>query len=264
MNGEISIESELGKGTNVCFQLPGVQKVAETKTPLMSDTDPQDIRFLPAKILLAEDNDVNLQVISGLLKRFPMTTRIAYNGQEVLEILKDFRPDLILLDMQMPVMDGAQTLEMISKNPEWKDIPVIALTAYALEEIPAPVRGNLKAYLRKPVVFDALVDQMKAFLPTETHASELVNESTPITNITKEIQFLIENELIPEWIEIKKMMSKDDIEGFAVKIKVFGTAHQIPIFTGWSETIETHARNFDIKNLYSSFLTFRNIVKTVI
>lgn len=263
MNGKISIESKINQGTTIRFELPAVAKTQDTVILANEETNVQDIRFLPANILLAEDNEINLQVISGFLKRFPMNIRVARNGQEALDLLKEYSPDLILLDMQMPIMNGAVTLEILQRNPTWKKIPVIALTAYALEEIPALVRNDFHAYLRKPVAFEALVHLMKTFLPTDTPEAAACNKIESQTVVNSEIRAQIESELLTEWLEIKKMMSKDDIEAFAKKILDFGSLHHIPIFVEWSTNIENHANNFDIKNLYSSFLTFRNIVKTI-
>ncbi len=262
MNGNISIESKMGEGTTVKFVLPDVEKslkeiVDEDRIEIISETN-----FLEANILLAEDNEVNLLVLKGFLQRFPMNIRVARNGMEVLELLKTFSPDLILLDINMPIMNGVQTMMKIAENSKWKNIPVVALTAYAFEEIPGSMKDTFCAHLRKPIAFEALVNIMKEYLPSAQSNAHI--EEAPITVITQEVHELIDTGLLPEWLEIKKLMSKDDIEQFAEKVKHFGKQHNIPIFTEWALTIEIHSTNFDIKNLYSSFLTFRNIAKSIL
>jgi signal transduction histidine kinase/CheY-like chemotaxis protein len=264
MGGDILLESEVGKGTRVMFSIPCVDSVKTEKNAPVENTDDEEVSFLPAKILLAEDNHVNMEVLSGFLKQFPLEIQTASNGLEALNILENFRPDLILLDMQMPVLDGLQTIVKIAEKPEWREIPVIALTAYSIEEIPAEIREYFRAYLRKPVSFASLVSILKNFLPSQGIQSPAKTATGTLTPLRPEIASQITQNLLPEWQEIRKMMGKDDIECFARKIYDFGIRNRIDIFVEWSENINKYAINFDIKNLYSSFQKFRNIANTLL
>lgn len=103
-------------------------------------------------ILLAEDNPVNQRLMQILLNKHGYRITTVSNGKEALEKLKQANFDLVLLDIQMPVMDGWELIKRIRAHPEWKDIPIIAMTAHDLDEYQKKV-SECKAndLLRKPV-----------------------------------------------------------------------------------------------------------------
>jgi CheY-like chemotaxis protein/HPt (histidine-containing phosphotransfer) domain-containing protein len=86
------------------------------------------------KVLVAEDNLVNQQVAVGLLERWGCRVRVAANGLEALEALEEEVPDLVLMDVQMPEMDGLEATEEIRGDPRFKSVPILALTAHVLPE----------------------------------------------------------------------------------------------------------------------------------
>ena len=83
----------------------------------------------PHEILIVDDSPKNIQVLGSMLKPAGYRIRIAYNGQEALEMVETSLPDLILLDIMMPVMDGFETCKKLKENDKTVDIPVIFLTA---------------------------------------------------------------------------------------------------------------------------------------
>src|SRR5689334_6540212 len=84
---------------------------------------------MPSRILVIEDEPANIQTLSTLLKERGYQINIATNGRQALEVLERIRPDLILLDIMMPEMDGFETCRRIKASPDWRDIPIIFLTA---------------------------------------------------------------------------------------------------------------------------------------
>jgi len=87
----------------------------------------------PLRILLVEDNEVNQMVASTLLKKMGHHIEVAENGQLAIEALQQRHFDLVLMDCQMPVMDGFETTQRIRKNPAWRELPVIAVTANVMQ-----------------------------------------------------------------------------------------------------------------------------------
>ena len=88
----------------------------------------------PLRVLLAEDQPVNQKLMSAVMERLGHDLAIAENGIEVIRKLRDQPFDIILMDIQMPLMDGIQTTKVIRASDEsWRDIPVVALTAHAME-----------------------------------------------------------------------------------------------------------------------------------
>jgi CheY-like chemotaxis protein len=110
-------------------------------------------------ILLAEDNEANIATFSSYLEAKGYRILLATDGQQAISIAKSDRPDLILMDIQMPVMDGLEAIAQIRLDPSLANIPIIALTALAMEgdrEKCLAVGAN--EYLSKPIKLKALAD----------------------------------------------------------------------------------------------------------
>ncbi len=131
---------------------------------LREDTEVQPIPTLtpattPAtlKILLVEDNQVNQMVASSLLKKLGHQVDHAENGQRALEALEADRYDLVLMDCQMPVMDGYEATRRIRKNPNWRDLPIIAVTANVMQgDREDCIAAGMNDYVTKPYNRDEL------------------------------------------------------------------------------------------------------------
>ncbi len=105
---------------------------------------------MPKKILIVDDEPVIVEISKRKLQSQGYEVLTAHNGEEALQALIGFLPDLILLDIQMPKMNGYTFMMEKAKNPDWINIPVIVLTAYNEME-PIFRRHRIKAYLLKPL-----------------------------------------------------------------------------------------------------------------
>ena len=118
-----------------------------------------------AKILYVEDNEMNRDMLSRRLQRREHEILLAFDGKEGLEMMKSEKPDLVLMDMGLPVIDGWEATTTAKGDPEIKDIPLIALTAHALES------DRVKAldcgaddFDTKPVDFKRLLGKIEGLL----------------------------------------------------------------------------------------------------
>ncbi len=123
--------------------------------------------FQDSKVLLAEDNEINQDVACGMLEVYGIVPDIANNGKEVLEALEIKTYDLILMDIQMPYLDGHQTTVMIrNSNKPYKNIPIIAMTANTIkEQVEACFQEGMNAHIPKPVDIDKLYAVLNEYLP---------------------------------------------------------------------------------------------------
>lgn len=118
-------------------------------------------------VLLAEDNEANLQTIETFLDYGGYRVVVARNGKEAVERAFDAKPDLILMDIQMPKMDGLEAIRMIRLNQDVKSVPIIALTALAMPgDRDRCLSAGANEYLSKPIGFDNLLNTMERFLNT--------------------------------------------------------------------------------------------------
>ncbi|MEA1967088.1 MAG: response regulator [Thermodesulfobacteriota bacterium] len=162
MGGSIEVESRLNHGTlfRVFLKLNKMPARDKSLTPKKENLKSKKIQNFTIpnnkiKILLAEDNPVNQKVALIMLKKRGLSADIADNGLKVLEALKTKKYDLILMDIQMPEMNGLETCRII-RDPEsdivCKDIPIIAMTAHAMEEdAKRCINAGMNSFLFKPV-----------------------------------------------------------------------------------------------------------------
>jgi len=118
------------------------------------------------RVLIVEDNELNMKLFHDLLEASGMTILMTRNGIDALEVAKRERPDLIVMDIQLPEMSGLEVTEKIKSDPDLAPIPVIAVTAFAMKGDEERIRAaGCEAYLSKPISIDRFISTVKAFLP---------------------------------------------------------------------------------------------------
>jgi PAS domain S-box-containing protein len=137
--GKVSVDSEVGKGSRFSVVLPWRQSLVKT-TPIQPNTAlPQEsvtvstpVTSVRKRILLADDNADNAEIVQDYLIHAGYEVICAENGNQVLALVQHFHPDLILMDIQMPGLDGLEVTRRLRKMPEFQTTPIIALTALAM------------------------------------------------------------------------------------------------------------------------------------
>lgn len=152
-NSQMEVESELGKGSLFRFALHFPIGEAETTDSPLENQNQPDPLLSRVRLLFVEDNEVNRMVAGKFLSKWSVQTDFAENGAIALEMMKDNEYHLILMDLQMPVMDGFDATREIRKlsDPTKKNIPIIALSADVMEETKALAKeAGLNDYVTKP------------------------------------------------------------------------------------------------------------------
>ncbi len=154
MNGKIWVESEMNVGSKFIFEIElekgDISKIKNVYTRNLNIHILRD-----SKILLVDDNTLNQEIIIGLLEDSGIDIDIANNGQEALDMFKNGGYELILMDLQMPIMGGIETTKIIRKTN--LIIPIVALTANAMkEDVEATKKAGMNAHLSKPIEVDKL------------------------------------------------------------------------------------------------------------
>ena len=175
MGGSISVESATGKGTRfeVVLEFPiDAEADAVPKAQALPE-EPEDVSPLCGmNFLCAEDNAINAEILELLLESKGAHCKICPNGQELVDAFVRVKPgeyDMILMDVQMPVMDGLEATRRIrsSENPLGRVIPILAMTANAfLEDMQKSKEAGMDEHLSKPVDIDALEQTVKRFRVT--------------------------------------------------------------------------------------------------
>jgi two-component system, cell cycle response regulator DivK len=117
------------------------------------------------KVLIAEDNAVNRELLCELLELCGYTVSEACNGEEALRMVEQSQPDILLLDIGMPLLDGFAVVRQIRENPRWASLPVVAVTAYAMQgDRERILDSKFDGYLSKPVNARALAEELERLL----------------------------------------------------------------------------------------------------
>ena len=176
MGGEIKVESQLHEGSTFSLTLPlmiaseteqqqlrekqRVSKLLETGT-LSSLSTLSNVR-----ILLVEDNPTNRLVATQMLSSFGAVIEIAKNGEQALQMFADYEFDIVLMDLQMPVMDGYAATRRIRLTEKGKHVPIIAMSAAVMKSDIAMVEeAGMNGHIAKPIDVQKMVNEINAWLP---------------------------------------------------------------------------------------------------
>lgn len=173
-NGRIWVESEVGQGS--CFhavlqcETPVSEPVQKASAPSMDAANPVPRRDTAnlAKILVVEDNAVNQKVVTTILRKNGYTVRVAAHGGEAMEALAQEDFDLVLMDIQMPVLDGLEATRLIRREPKWRHLPIVAMTAHAMTgDKQRCLQAGMNGYVSKPVHPAHLLATIESYLHAE-------------------------------------------------------------------------------------------------
>ncbi len=117
------------------------------------------------KVLIAEDNSVNRELLRELLELRGYAVLEACDGREAVQMIEQVQPELLLLDIGMPAMDGFAVIRRIRENPRWAKLPVVAVTAYAMREDQQRIlNSGFNGYLSKPIKASSLTQELERVL----------------------------------------------------------------------------------------------------
>ncbi len=196
MGGEVGVQCSLGVGCIFWFNVT-LKRIESSNLNAPATAVAIDFRH-DATILLVEDNEINQEVAKQLLEATGLTVDLAWNGAEALERVKTRRYDVILMDMQMPVMDGLEATRLIRELPGLSNLPIIAMTANAFEEDRQQcIAAGMNDFLSKPFDPEMLLAMLIRWIPGPLNAE--VQPTSPESNqqsqLESSVQLNLENGL---------------------------------------------------------------------
>jgi len=135
-----------------------------------------------ARVLLVEDNEINREVATGLLEEAPVTVIAAADGETAVRMLNESKYDIVLMDMQMPVMDGLTATRVIRQKPQLKDLPIIAMTANAMaSDREKCLEAGMNDHLAKPIDPNQLLEALLRWIPARAPSPNVA----PVVTVEK-------------------------------------------------------------------------------
>jgi len=277
MGGKINLKSKVKKGST--FEIT-LHDVAVSATKPDSELYPvfewEKILFDEALILIVDDVDLNRSLISEFLKESPFKIFEAKDGEEALQIAKEKIPNLILMDIKMPKMNGYEAAGLIKNDNQLNHIPIIALTGSVMKQDEEKIQETgFDGFLMKPIQKSILYEKLSKFLKHSEREKSEIKESKPESEdeifkispetlkIIPEIMNRLENEFMQTWESVNKKQHIPDIENFANEIKIIGEENSITLLSEYGQTLISHVNSFDIESMGTALNSYPELIEKI-
>lgn len=266
MNGTIHVRSVEGSGSTFAVILRDIPVVDPTlEGPKQMDSSAV-ISFDAATVLVVDDVRSNRDLIKGYLKDYGFTLLEAGNGKQALDIMERVQPDLVLLDMKMPIMDGVEVASRMRSTEKWSRIPIVTLTASMGPETDQDVSALTDAYLRKPVTKAALMQALVKHLKHRVVAVESAEPVEPVglaQELTPENRESVRAVLSGYRMRIDELLvtqSINDVEAFGSELKQKGLESDQAFLVQWGERLASQAALFQIDQMNGSLRQLGDLI----
>jgi signal transduction histidine kinase len=302
MGGEISVKSTEGKGSTFQVILRDVKMVTapagvnvnvngKVKEKEKQVADAPGLPGIPGKnfpvfakasILIADDIESNRALIKGFLDIPAFTLIVAKNGKEAVAFAREYRPNLVIMDLRMPVMDGYQATRILKADKTLKSIPVIAVSASAMKEHEQVAKeAGCDGYIKKPVSKTELFSELMRFLsysipgkkslPTgKDNALKPKEKRLTAASLTSEkkaklleLLGILEGESMKNWRKINQTFFVDEIETFARTVRMWGEKYDLDILSHWGEQLMDQLESFDMEKIPGTLNAFPEVIKKI-
>jgi PAS domain S-box-containing protein len=279
MDGEINVKSEIGKGSLFEIKLRNIEIQTEHSESLVSKNVPNfdHYHFENSTILIVDDISSNRILLKESLMKTKATILEATNGQEGFDMAKQHIPDLILMDIKMPVMDGYESLMHIRKDFKTKHIPVIALTAGSSGDNKEELKQFNSSHI-KPINIKYLFDELCHYLKSDQTMSDInqgtdkalcgkVHDTQVVGSKIIQPETLIQQikkNMMPQWKSLKGAIDIDEIAIFAQELICLANTHHAVQLNHYADQLLEYAQNFEIEKIEETLALFPTRFKEIL
>ncbi len=277
MGGSIRLKSIPGKGSTFTVHIPEVKIVDSADEQVIRKTiSPEMITFEQSNVLVVDDAPSNLQLMEVMLTPLNLKIQTATGGQEALDLLEEYKPDLIILDILMPDIDGYETVKRIRDNKRLKNIPVLAFTAFIHREAHQEDDKLFDAFLHKPVDKEELIKMLKRFLKyfvkpetndklTQQAAGKDLEFDASVLpeEVKKQLPALTEilnTEFMEQWTQIKDHFVLFKIEDFAKRLQQTAESFHVDFLARYAGRLIDDIDTLDLESLKKQLHQFPDLV----
>jgi signal transduction histidine kinase/DNA-binding NarL/FixJ family response regulator len=266
MHGSVSVQSKVGEGSTFRLDLPGLEISARLPQASMPDEPSVDFNDLaPSEILVVDDNPVNRELLRGFFENTHHRIREASDGREALELLRERRPDVVLMDIRMPVMDGRTALRTLRESKELDPLPVIAVTASSLAGEESSLRESFDGFVRKPFSRAQLYRELSQFIPRESGPSSLEAELEEVhpTPAWKRLIEKLHDLEASTWPVVRDGMVISEVNAFAERLRDLAQNHACPPLDLYASNLITQCQSFSPGELDKLMESFPHVIAKI-
>jgi signal transduction histidine kinase/ligand-binding sensor domain-containing protein/CheY-like chemotaxis protein len=277
MHGQIEVDSTPGQGSTFRFTFPNVAITELARADAVVTGGEGDFtQFASSTILVADDVALNRQLVAGYFEGTGHKLITATNGLEALAQAEKHLPDVILMDMRMPELDGYEATKKLKASPAIKHIHVIAVTASSFREEEARARKACDGFIRKPFNRSELIAELKRFLkpaaargqePAVPRPPTLEPDAAPISAgvLTRRPELLarLREEEERVWPALCTTLAMDKVEQFASRLKTWAAEGQWSSLTAYAQSLDQQVQEFDIAQLPQTLNRFPDVIRSL-
>jgi CheY-like chemotaxis protein len=274
MGGEIALVSEPGKGSRFTVKIKNLAVVPVSD----SLVETSDSGFVVSRvedgkkvILSVDDLEMNRRLVNAYLEGLDYIVIEAANGKDAVTMAQKYKPDLILMDLKMPVMDGLEAADVIKNDPALTAIPIVIVSASGMNVTYETIRDRGYSFLLKPFGKDELIRRINGFFPglvdggeypVSRSVSGLNDGQDDLNNIKgkEALLVILEEKFLPEWEEIHDKLFMDSIEKWAGDLKKSVDPFGYNALNDWCDMLLLQIEMFDVENLPFTLKAFPSFV----
>jgi PAS domain S-box-containing protein len=248
MGGEMTVSSQVGKGSIFKFEIEAIaiapasmERLPSTRRPIGLAPNQGEYR-----ILIVDDNRDNRQLLFKMLSRFGFELQQASNGVEAMEIWQAFEPQLIFMDMRMPIMDGMEATKRIKATAKGQETAIVALTASSLEQERAAIlAAGCDDFIRKPFLTTEILDALHKHIGVqylyEQPAAPIASTATSSDILSRSAIAALPADLIADFRQVIIDLDVEMIQTYIERIQ----KHDRPL----ADALATLAKNFEFEQI---------------
>lgn len=266
MGGELTLESAPGQGSCFTVRINNVEVASTEGDSTAGPSQRDDYGFEPACVMVVDDNQINRALVRDMLEPEGLKVIEASNGRDALEQARSQKPDLVLMDIRMPEMDGFASRAAMNRDPDLSAIPVVALTASVMPSEASRIRGaRFHGYLRKPVSRYTLLAELARFLPHEhpeppVGSDPEASEAVPFASMPQRRQYRLRARLCREFDAWRLSLADSGdpaaLREFAEQLRTCGEEEQVKEILEYCDALEEAIDQFDLDRVAEVLAAF--------